>query len=387
MKILDEKSFLSGKIKLRIYDDFFVVEADELLKTYSSAILRGGKNFTRAYIGKKVEKNYVSENPEKDFQEIEKKLGLIDSVGMMTAFDVKNLFIKEKDNVLVFLTAGVSNACLAGEKTSILAPSTINIYAIIDANLEEEAYVGGIITMTEAKTRALYDLDIRSVNSFRNATGTSTDSALIASTGKGKKERYMSTGTKIGKTLGELVYEGVYNSIVNYDKINPQRSLAFRLKERGIFLEDIINAEMELFIGNDRINRQEFYSLFQKELEYYLNESNVCSLIIAGMRAEEDGYRGTIPGLPKEDFEKDPIHLIADEAIGEAIASYIGGYRGIFEFRRVERIKPGIIGNLGPFMDDAIGGLIAGISSKIFQEINRWLEIFLIFLHFHQYYL
>ncbi|HOM95325.1 MAG: hypothetical protein GX941_06475 [Candidatus Methanofastidiosa archaeon] len=371
MKILKEKSFLSGKVKLRIYDDFFVVESDESLKTYSSAILGGGKKFTRTFIGKKVEKNYISENPEKDLQEIEKKIGAIDSVGMMTACDVKNLFIKEENNVLVFLTAGVSNASLAGEMTSVLTPCTINIYAIIDANLEEEAYVGGIITMTEAKTRALLDLDIRSVNSYRNATGTTTDSALIASTGNGKKERYMSTGTKIGKTLGELVYEGVYNSLVVYDKNNPQRSLASRLRERGIILEDIIKAEMELFIDNDDITRDEFKSLFQNELEYYLKETNVSSLIIAGLRAEEDGYRGIIPGLPKSEFEKDPIHLIADEAIGDAIASYIGGYRGIFEFRRVERIKPGIIGGLGPFMDDALGGLIAGISSKIFQRINR----------------
>ena len=95
MKILKEKSFLSGKVKLRIYDDFFVVESDESLKTYSSAILGGGKKFTRTFIGKKVEKNYISENPEKDLQEIEKKIGAIDSVGMMTACDVKNLFIKQ----------------------------------------------------------------------------------------------------------------------------------------------------------------------------------------------------------------------------------------------------------------------------------------------------
>ena len=120
------------------------------------------------------------------------------------------------------------------------------------------------------------------------------------------------------------------------------------------------------FIDNDDITG-EFKSLFQNELEYYV-KTNVSSLIIAGLRAEEDGYRGIIPGLPKSEFEKDPIHLIADEAIGDAIASYIGGYRGIFEFRRVERIKPGIIGGLGPFMDDALGGLIAGISSKIFQR-------------------
>ena len=95
MKILKEKSFLSGKVKLRIYDDFFVVESDESLKTYSSAILGGQEIYQNIY-WEKVEKNYISENPEKIFQEIEKKIGAIDSVGMMTACDVKNLFIKEK---------------------------------------------------------------------------------------------------------------------------------------------------------------------------------------------------------------------------------------------------------------------------------------------------
>jgi phosphatidylglycerophosphatase A len=50
--------------------------------------------------------------------------------------------------------------------------------------------------------------------------------------------------------------------------------------------------------------------------------------------------------------------LEADEVLGLGIAAYIGGYKGVFDYVRYDKAKPGILGKLGPFMDDVIGGLI-----------------------------
>jgi phosphatidylglycerophosphatase A len=50
------------------------------------------------------------------------------------------------------------------------------------------------------------------------------------------------------------------------------------------------------------------------------------------------------------------------------IANYIAGARGIFEYIRYDQAKPGILRTLGPIANDAIGGLIAGVSSKIYSD-------------------
>jgi alpha-ribazole phosphatase CobZ len=73
-----------------------------------------------------------------------------------------------------------------------------------------------------------------------------------------------------------------------------------------------------------------------------------------------------ICAMPRGMYSTDPIHLIADEILGMQLAQYISGTRGIFEFHRFDRHKPGIIKTLGPFMDDIICGLVGGIMSSIY---------------------
>ncbi len=78
--------------------------------------------------------------------------------------------------------------------------------------------------------------------------------------------------------------------------------------------------------------------------------------------------------------------LVADELIGIAIATYIGGSRGMFEFVRFDQAKPGILKQLPPLTNDAIGALVAGASSNVYtnalkdakQNLNR-LRLFLVF--------
>ncbi|MCJ7721975.1 hypothetical protein MUO98_06185 [Candidatus Bathyarchaeota archaeon] len=93
---------------------------------------------------------------------------------------------------------------------------------------------------------------------------------------------------------------------------------------------------------------------------------NVSVLEVACFRAEEDGQAGLIPLLPVEQFKGRP-GLIVDELLGVTIANYIAGARGIFEFIRYDQVKPGILRTLGPIANDAICGLIAGVSSKIYS--------------------
>ncbi len=67
------------------------------------------------------------------------------------------------------------------------------------------------------------------------------------------------------------------------------------------------------------------------------------------------------------DVEGDPAHLVADEIVGMAIAEYIGGTNALFNFFRYDTAKPGVLSSLPPFLDDALGGLIAGCMTRAFS--------------------
>lgn len=144
------------------------------------------------------------------------------------------------------------------------------------------------------------------------------------------------------------------------------------LEERGILLDDLVKSGMELFVPHKGLKtRKRASTIFRSMLVNALGDINVSSLIMAGLRLEDDGNLGLIPGLTIEDFKKDAVNILADEILGMAIAEYIGGTRARFEYVRYDMKKPGILKRLGPFADDVICGVIAGVSSQMYTEAVR----------------
>ena len=139
------------------------------------------------------------------------------------------------------------------------------------------------------------------------------------------------------------------------------------LEDHGVTLKDLIDTAMELYIPHPPIEtREQAIELFKAGFYEVLTDQNVAVLEVACFRAEEDGQAGLIPLLPVEQFKGRP-GLIVDELLGMTIANYVAGARGIFEFIRYDQAKPGILRKLGPIANDAIGGLIAGVSSRIYS--------------------
>src|SRR5699024_11438319 len=92
--------------------------------------------------------------------------------------------------LLVVVTAGVGNAGDAslGESHAFeLLPGTINTWIFVSGKLTEEAFLQAIVTATEAKTIALRELVVLDQQTNTIATGTSTDSILVAATQTGKQ--------------------------------------------------------------------------------------------------------------------------------------------------------------------------------------------------------
>ncbi len=101
-----------------------------------------------------------------------------------------------------------------------------------------------------------------------------------------------------------------------------------------------------------------------------LQDANIATLEVMTFRAQEDAEAGLIPGLTQERFRGRP-GLVADELIGLAIAGYLAGAKGVFEFTRFDQAKPGILKKLGAISNDGIGGLIAGVSSNMYTRAFR----------------
>jgi alpha-ribazole phosphatase CobZ len=143
------------------------------------------------------------------------------------------------------------------------------------------------------------------------------------------------------------------------------------LEKKGISLKDLIDTALELFVPHPGLDTEEKAAeMLREEFLDALSDVNVSCLEVACFRAQEDAENGLIPGLSKERFMGRP-GLVADELLGLAIANYIAGVKGVFEFTRFDQAKPGILKKLGPIANDAIGGLVAGVSSNVYTRAFR----------------
>ncbi|ASJ12480.1 alpha-ribazole phosphatase CobZ [Thermococcus thioreducens] len=131
-----------------------------------------------------------------------------------------------------------------------------------------------------------------------------------------------------------------------------------KLESKGITLDSLLDTALELYIGEEREKiREELHELMLK----YLSDINVQALILSALLLEENF---TVEG--------DPVNLVADELIGINIAEYIGGKMALFNFFYYDTRKPGILAELPPFLDDAIGGFIAGCMTRLFESEADW---------------
>ena len=143
------------------------------------------------------------------------------------------------------------------------------------------------------------------------------------------------------------------------------------LQTKGITLQDLIDSALEMYVPHPGIETPEkAIAMLKEEFQEILSDPNVATLITAAFHAQEDAEKGLIPGLSIEYFMGKP-GLVADELIGIAIATYIAGAKGMFEFTRVDQAKPGILKKLGPLTNDAVGALVAGASSNMYTRAAR----------------
>jgi adenosylcobinamide hydrolase len=337
-----------SRVKLQTSIDFIkadvdkhklLISSEKPLAILSSAVHNGG--FTKAktiisiHVPEQNDENCnrkmddldkeLHENPEFILERAIKRLGisLDDAVGIMTHADVRNVDLSHQKcgaiTLSVFVTAGVEVSARAGELTISLPNQpnidlgTINVILLIDGTLTESCMVDAIKTIIEAKTVALKELDVRSCFSGDLASGTVTDSVVVACTNRGEPISYAGTATVVGELIGKSVKQSLKKTLYSEQQVTTDRCLTKRLKERLISLDNVMNLFLET---HPELSQKE--DQFEKQVETALSNPKIVPLVIASLRLDEDIKDGLVP---KNMFDKSATietltNLAAEENLG-----------------------------------------------------------------------
>lgn len=319
-------------------------------RVLSSAAFNGGYREAEAIANVQVSKDFDYDYRQV-FQEFGARLSLRNFVGLLTAAPVAKSVVASEDGVTVVVSAGLGQSLRVG---------TVNAIVVVERDLTSSAMVNVVIVASEAKAAAFRDLDLRA--GVEPATGTVTDAVAVACTGHESVE-FAGPATEVGQVVTRLVARGVKEALASMEGITASRPLPVRLEERGITLESIVAAALALWAPSAEYgsSRRQIAARFRRMLARHLADVNVAAFLEAAFLLEDALRAGRLP------VKGDPVDLMADDVMGLTLAEYLAGKRAVFNFERYDHAKPGVIANLGPFLDDAIAGLIAGTMTKAFE--------------------
>jgi adenosylcobinamide hydrolase len=292
--------------KLVLKDKVLAVLSDANLSVVSSAIYNGGAKKVKAILNVQVPEDYsdrgLHEDPQSFIMDSARKFGGLTEnfVGMVTAAAVEKFaLVSKKDgdlavNVIATAVDPEGNTCShaesAGETIEVQEnEGTINIMVVIDGNPTESCLVSTVITATEAKVVALRELDIRSRYSGEEATGTVTDSVVVAETKRGAPIVYGGPASELGQLVGYCTRKAVKESIMKAKECMPYRSITKRLTERHLPPEKLASELSKVkSLGVDE-------KTLDSSLVKILREPLFASVLMAAVKMDEDVEEGLIP--------------------------------------------------------------------------------------------
>lgn len=206
--------------------EYIVLQSPIPLRTLSSGVCGAGIGWHTSFVNRHVDKNYDCSDHVQDMKQYLVSNGFSPSgtVGMMTAVTLDSVahhfWEDENFSLFIVVTAGVGNATDSVRATAQTpsTPGTINTWIFVNGKLTDEAYIQSVMTATEAKAQALRELEITDKATNTIATGTSTDSILIASTQQGESFPYAGTATDLGRAIGKSVYIVTKEAIIRSQK-------------------------------------------------------------------------------------------------------------------------------------------------------------------------
>jgi adenosylcobinamide hydrolase len=188
------------------------ISSEVPLSLLSSAVVEGGSRELHEILNVHVSDQYDGERPEDDLAAAAAELGVREAfVGLMTAASTEHARCATGSlgdlTVAAVVSVGLSNTSSAGvtppfgagpaDDAAAPGPGTINVILLVDAVLSPAAMVNAVITVTEAKTMTLAEWSVTTPDGLP-ASGTSTDTVVVACTGRGEEVRYAGPATPVG---------------------------------------------------------------------------------------------------------------------------------------------------------------------------------------------
>jgi adenosylcobinamide amidohydrolase len=176
------------------------------LLALSSAPYGGGWGERRWILAAQVADGYDRADPAAHLAGLARGLELGGpGIGMLTAVDVRLVSTGHEDGVAAAATVGLSHptwAAAAGTGTAGPATGTVNIIAVLSRRLSRAALVNAVMTVTEAKSQALWQAGFA-------ATGTPSDAVAVLCPPSGPAEAYGGPRSRWGSRLARAVHRAV----------------------------------------------------------------------------------------------------------------------------------------------------------------------------------
>jgi adenosylcobinamide hydrolase len=184
----------------------------------------GGRRRVRSVVNHEVSRHFNNDDPAEYLDQVATAAGAeTPYFGFLTAVQMKNLCVVRDAYTTAFITAGISNPCHDPG-----VPGTINLLLVVHGKMSEGALASAIITATEAKAKALFEMGF-------DFTGTTTDAVAVLS----EEIRtpvcdplyyeYSGTATTIGHSIYRCVKKGVAEGIRRQHGIGEKTAMQSRL--------------------------------------------------------------------------------------------------------------------------------------------------------------
>ena len=209
-------------VSLTMDTDTFWLVSESPLKVLSSTVIGGDMRETSHIMSVRVpndptQRDFALKRPRAFLRERAQALGNQNPVvGLITTLDHERLQVATHSEggikVAALATVGLTHVSAPGRHNVVYTgegqAGTINLVVLADAQLSPEAEVRAATLATEAKTLALFEAGVKTGDGSI-ATGTSMDTIIVASTGRGPFFRYSGTSTLLGNLIGRSVYDVV----------------------------------------------------------------------------------------------------------------------------------------------------------------------------------
>ncbi|MCD1296348.1 adenosylcobinamide amidohydrolase [Methanocella sp. CWC-04] len=214
-----------------VNEDTLIIKGD--LDGFSTGI-NGGRKRVRSIINHHVNKDFNHDDPVKYMDEVASKLGAdFPYFGFMTAVYMENLCVVRDHLITAFITAGISNPCHDPH-----VPGTINIILIVHGKMSEGAIGSAVITATEAKAKALFEMGFEFTGTTTDAVAVLTEVRDYGSLCEPAFYEYSGTYTNLGQSIYRCVKKGVtegikrQHAVVGNDKVKS-RVFIYAQNEQG----------------------------------------------------------------------------------------------------------------------------------------------------------